>query len=293
MTVQEYLTQAKESLQSGETEQNLSDAKENYEKALEMENDNPEAYLGIADVYIRENDYDGAKEVLEDGMETTGDISISQKIREMESGSIFDSDGKIRIRRGYDEEGNLKWYHKVFYREDKKEKGTGLYTPDGEEMAYVKAVYNAEGQFIEGAGYSGEDGSLDIGKMTYDENGNCVTVSQYTLDGEWKQTTSYVYDEEGHMIEEHYEDPSGGKSMAKYDLDENGNQVKISFYNENGLMNYNTMEYDKNDNCIRENFYSKDGNLDGYSILKYNDDHVLIQEEEYDAAGNLLYSTEG
>lgn len=71
---------------SGETVENLTAAKVDYEKAIELDEALAEAYLGLADVYIRQGDYEKALEVLQQGLEQIGnDQLISGKIKEIET----------------------------------------------------------------------------------------------------------------------------------------------------------------------------------------------------------------
>jgi len=58
---------------SGETEENLAAALVDYEQAIELDETNAEAYLRLANVYIFRSDYDKAWEVLQQGLEKTGD----------------------------------------------------------------------------------------------------------------------------------------------------------------------------------------------------------------------------
>ena len=70
----------------GETEDNLTAAQADYEKAIELNVVSVEAYLGLADIYTRRGDYDRAVEILRDGIEKTGDNqAITDKLAEMEN----------------------------------------------------------------------------------------------------------------------------------------------------------------------------------------------------------------
>lgn len=68
---------------SGETEENLVAAKADYEKAIELDETLAEAYLGLTDVYIQQGDFESALEILEHGYEKTGEVKLSNRIREI------------------------------------------------------------------------------------------------------------------------------------------------------------------------------------------------------------------
>ena len=89
----------------GETEENLAAAQADYEQAIELEETNVDAYLGLADVYIRQGNYVKALETLKDALpKTENNQSIADKIQEIENGSAADSSGNLRWTRNEVEE---------------------------------------------------------------------------------------------------------------------------------------------------------------------------------------------
>ena len=65
---------------SGETEDNLTAAKADYETAIELDETSAEAYLGLADVFIRQGDYEKAQVILKQGLEITGDGKLQEQL---------------------------------------------------------------------------------------------------------------------------------------------------------------------------------------------------------------------
>lgn len=71
---------------SGETEENLLAAQADFETAVELDVSNPEAWLGLADIFIRQEGYEKALEILQRGSNSTGgDKTITEKINEIEA----------------------------------------------------------------------------------------------------------------------------------------------------------------------------------------------------------------
>ena len=56
-------------VKSGGTEENLTAAKADYERAIEFDETSAEAYLGLADMYVRQGDTEKALEILRKGLE--------------------------------------------------------------------------------------------------------------------------------------------------------------------------------------------------------------------------------
>ena len=168
-----YVGRAQAYIESGETEENLSAALADYDNALALDDMNPDIYLGIADVYIRQGDYENVKEILNQALGKLGENeAISEKLNELENGDIKDSDGKTHRRRGFDENGNLLWYHDLFYGTDGMESKVIAYTADGVETGQVECFYN--GSQEQGYDYSLGTGELTMWRQEYDERGNVI-----------------------------------------------------------------------------------------------------------------------
>lgn len=77
-------------------------------KALELSEADAEAYLGLADLRIRQQDYEGVLSLLEEGLEKAGDdAELTEKIAELESGTITDAQHRRRRYSFFDEGGSL------------------------------------------------------------------------------------------------------------------------------------------------------------------------------------------
>ena len=65
--------------------ENLTFAKADYEKAIELDGVSVEAYLGLADIYTQRGEYDKAMKILLDGIEKAGENqAIMDKLAEVE-----------------------------------------------------------------------------------------------------------------------------------------------------------------------------------------------------------------
>ncbi len=136
---------------SGETEENLTLALADYEAALRLDDTVVEAYLGIADVYIRRGDYDSALEILQEGLEKTDyNEEIAAKIEEIESGTVVDSAGNIRRQSSYDGDGALIWYHEFTYNADGTQASVTSYDVVGNQTGHVDMEYGDDGKKTRG-----------------------------------------------------------------------------------------------------------------------------------------------
>lgn len=71
---------------TGSGDDNLGLALADFQKAVQLDEQNTDAYLGIADVYIQQGNHDAAMEILKEALEKTGNSdSVSGRISELEA----------------------------------------------------------------------------------------------------------------------------------------------------------------------------------------------------------------
>lgn len=277
---------------SGETEENLAAALEDYQSALELDDTRADAYLGLADVYIRQGEYGKAQDILEKGFEKTRDQSIADKISEIESGIFLDSSSNVRrvneyneshelagystttyneygsIQRSssYDQNGNLLYYHTYTYWKDnlRREK-VFTYLADGSLMAYERYEYDISGKQIGEYFYNGDEALQQYRLTEYNSAGRPSRTSEYNGDG--TSRGYYVYEWDGDNPTKYYQYDEDGRLTRTIidEYDDKGNHVKQSCYGSDGALEYYyTYEYDKDGNMVQQNEYAGDGKLSRY-----------------------------
>jgi hypothetical protein len=102
------------------------------------------AYLGLAEVYIAQNDFGKAAEILQQGIDATGDESLQKRLEEINSGNISDYWGNQRKRSGYDAGGALQWYHVMDYKDGREIRCTS-YDAAGTQIGQVEVLYDEQG----------------------------------------------------------------------------------------------------------------------------------------------------
>ena len=75
-----YLERGNAYIRDGETEDNLTMALTAYQQAVDLDSAMAEAYLGIADVYTAQKHYDKLREILEQGVNATGDNRLRSQL---------------------------------------------------------------------------------------------------------------------------------------------------------------------------------------------------------------------
>lgn len=287
----EYVKRAEELILSGETKGNLSDALKDYEKALKLDERSAEAYLGAADVYIRRLDFEQALQILQTGLDKTGgDPDIAAKIKELESGNVKDSQGRLRRRSIYDEDGQLLRYYALTYDENGINDSITSFDASGATTSFVKldpdrsdgrvviAVWDetywdgfvpeiqeldAEGRVAKRTRYYA-DWAVNFSEIyTYDQNGRVIREDVWNQDGKLTSYQMYKYDGSGQMTEEWFYDADGSLHGHKaFTYDANGNRIRTDQYDRTGqLLRYATFEYDSRNYLIKETRFSADGTL--------------------------------
>ena len=279
-----YAARGSAYIHSGETEAHLKAAQADYEKAVSLDGSYARDYLGLADIHIRKKEYDKALEVLNQGLEKTGDdTGISDKIAEIQSGNIKDSEDNERKFSSYDAEGNLIWYHEYFYDENGEKCRVVAYDGAGVQTDEMEVAYDEQGHLTDTFGYIEKDGTLYKIVHEYDDSGNRAKTDRYDSDGALDSYKTYEYDEKGNLVQEQYFDSSENlQAYFVYEYDENDRIKKHSQYGaDKKLRSYWVFEIDSDGQRTKDSFYDGDGALECYYVYHYDDDGNLVEREEF------------
>ena len=266
----------------GETEENMELARLDYEKALELDKKNPQGYLGLADLKIRQGEYGEAVEILEDGLEKVKDgEKIKKKIEEMEGGEFTDSQHRMR-RRDFYRDGDLAWRHDYYYDEQGRRTQIIAYDASGKRIGKGDEVYDGEGRKTQAYGWETQNGKLMKETYEFDEDGNRVKRNVYDTDGNFVYYDVDEYDGKGHLVKSSQYLAEGDLDVYyTYDYDGDGNRTRQNHYTEDGtLVSYHVYEYDENGNCVKDSCYRGNGKLRDYTVYEYDEDGELISERQ-------------
>ncbi len=269
----------------GETEENMELAQADYEKALELDEAVTEAWLGLADLCIRQNDLEGALGFLETGIARTGNNDgLQAKIQEIESGTVADSQGRQRRFAAFDESGSLMWYHEYFYDTQGKRIKAVSYDVAGAQTGSGEYLYNEAGKCIQGCSYNASDGIFFKTTYEYDADGNLVRQDTYSTEGELDNYHLVQYDE--NRRETRRDEYDGEGNLLKYYIfgyDENGNQTSEDIYGPDGtLFNSMCFEVDENGKRIKASRYDRDGKLTSYTTYEYDSEGKRVSSQDFE-----------
>ena len=130
----------------------------------------------------------------------------------------------------------------------------------------------------------------------YDSLKNIIKYSRY-IDGEYKYSREYIYNEKGVMIESLDFDCQGkGRGKKKFKYDDNGKCIEKSCYSRrNKLFWTDTIKYDNNGNKIEEVEYNTNekfkpfGGFHHKTVYKYDERGNLTEETKYLPNGDFEY----
>ena len=166
-----------------------------FTAAIEIEPNNPNGYLFLAEVYIAQNDFEKAKDILESGYAVTKSQDLQDKISEIASGNIKDYFGNLRKYSYFDEDGVLLWTHLTDYNEKNIATRITCLDANGKEIAQVIYEYDSEGRkTVDSGGYNYADGIFTRVINEYDNDGNLVKASSYNIiSGMMEEYRTYTY----------------------------------------------------------------------------------------------------
>lgn len=282
---QVYIQRAQYLIAQGETEENLAAALADYEKAKELGYTAANLWLGMADVYIRQGDYDKALDILQQGLKAVGDNpEILAKIAELENWHITDSDGVVRTRVRHlyvsQFDGETGWFHIIRY--DAQGREVQVYLTH--EMAMgeivngmkVDILYDEQGRRVQTYDFYPSFGELIKVTNTYNEQGLLVQQERTMNENPvFDYRYLYEYDDQGREISREIQDSKGewywrstcewdGMTMIEQKVNAMGEGpwAVQSTYDENGrllkVVEFDTVteyQYDAMENQIRQTTY--------------------------------------
>lgn len=260
-----------------------------FTAAIEIDPRQADAYLGLAEVYIAQNKFDKALEILQKGYDLLGDERLRSCIDEIESGNFSDYWGNVRSLYYYDENGQLAWSQQYDYDSERKQVKSTSFSADGVESSHVEFEYNEDGKVIRGGGgYFVDDGILILMGIEYNADGQISKRNLYSsITGEMESYTINLY-EDGELIRR--EDYGADGVLRNYSItyiDEEGNSVNEDYSGDGELLRYYINEYDDNGVHTAQVYYDAEGNIMHWNSYEYDADGYLAKQVTYDADGNV------
>ncbi len=130
------------------SEGNYEEAVIAFTAAIELEPKKADAYLGMADVYIAQNNFDAAIAILEQGLAEMDDEALQARLDELNEGNVSDFWGNVRKVSTYDGSGLLIRYEEYEYIDGKKSMIT-CYDGDGIQIGQGNLLYDANGNTLQ------------------------------------------------------------------------------------------------------------------------------------------------
>jgi len=279
-----------EALESGDA----NAAYEYFEAARAHDETRPFGWLGLAELLIRDYDFEGAEILLTEALEKTGnDPLIAEKLEMLHSASVSDSDGRILRANGFDGDGVLQYYIIHAYRVDGKPDSWTCYDAEGSQIGYIQMEYDDLGratkEAVEYFYYDAAPCSLGWVEYVYDEEGNQAETYMYTPDGALDNSTRNTYNEAGLIVCQISYLGTEVDRIQHYTYDPQGRLERVDSCDANDkLENYVLWSYDEAGHCIERCYYYADGMLFRREVLEYDENGILQKIESYDGSGELM-----
>lgn len=255
------------------------EAAEAFLAAIDIDPDRPEAYKRAARAYVKLDDYESARDILQEGIDETDDDDLIDELEDLEE----DMGGKT----GDDTSSGSLWEEDV---PTEPEAMVTVYLPTRME----KTIY-------------GDTNTVWVEIYAYDSLGNRVERTQYKPDGSLNFTEYMEYDAEGRLIRRTYQ---GGSytSVYNYVYDSLGRQIEVSYNDEvysytlddQGRLSryqdddseYSVYVYGEDGWSHVRYVYKADGTMTEYTQVYCDHRGNITSTWRYTAEGSLLYRTD-
>lgn len=126
--------------------------------------------------------------------------------------TCFDGAGEQQYQQTYDYDENsyciketytsdtLSYWYDIERDEDGRETKRTMRTDDGDETMTIASSYDAEGQLVKSTTYD-DDAIQNWDEYAYDADGNQISCTSYTADGQVSTAWEYTYDTHGNLIQ--------------------------------------------------------------------------------------------
>lgn len=268
-------------------EMNYEEAIVAFNTAIEIDPMNEEAYLGLVESYIRTGEFDAALEYAKKGFELTGNKQLKEKIDMIESGNITASNGWTMKRSLFDGDSNLISYITYTYDIQGREATCSAYNGEGALVDEEKSLYDGAGnQIVRPAITNYSEYRLGRDEITYNSNGDVISVKHYDENGALYNCDEYEYNTEGKISSKKCYDEFGVLlHYEEYGYDSKGNEIN-RIYDDAGNLNVYE-EYDSKGNLIIGKTYDRDGNLIQYTESEFDFEGNWIGTKYFDGSGNM------
>ena len=233
-------------------------------------------------------------ETLETGLDkTNGGPELAAKIKELESGNVKDSQGRLRRRSIYDENGQLLRYYALTYDENGVNDSVTSFDASGAMTGFVKLDSDRSDSRVVIAVQDGDVFVPEIQEL--DAEGRVVKRTRYYADSTVDFSEIYTYNQNGRVIREDVQNQDGElTSYQVYEYNNSGQMTEEWFYDADGslhghkaftgqLLRYTTFEYDSRNRLIKESRFGADGTLWDTTVYQ---DGEQIGHKDYE--GNTL-----
>lgn len=254
-----------------------------FEAAIDIDPKKPDAYLALADVYIKTDEPDMAETVLRDALEVTGDDArIEQMIERLpDIVEPEDSDGAKEVPDATaapaSVDRNIAAYTSTGY----------WHLLDGTHNGQLETICNADGEPLEVRSYDW-DGD-EAWHEYYQYDGNTRTGVYYSGDGSSSRRDECTYDDRGNLLEETYYNPDGSVFYRyEYEYDAADNMLNSVYYGSDGKVGFRVeFEYDAAGGLLRRVTCGPDANVENWTEYENDAEGKALKATWYDNEGNI------
>ena len=225
-------TQAQENKQNG----NYDDAIAGFQSVIESDPKNYLSYLELADIYIRNHEFQQAYDILTLGKENVEEIyipTIDDKLLDFNSANVIvDSDntphGKIHIT-----DGQIIWAHLYEYDAQNERLTSVTHCDDeGNVIAQIELTFNERNQPLTSYAYY-NNGTIEKVEFEYNSNGQLCKTNEYDADGNPAGYSINEFDADGYKVKETKYNADGSSHWTlvySHNVAEKKTELEIFFY---------------------------------------------------------------
>ncbi len=225
-------TQAQEHKQAG----NYDDAISGFLSVIESDPKMYLSYLELADIYIRNNEFQKAYDILTLGKENVEEAdlpALENKLLEFNRANVIVDSGNVPHGKAHITDAKIQWAHQYGYDiENKRLTSVTHCDGEGNVIARIDLTFNERNQPLTSYAYY-TDGSIEKVEFEYNANGQLCKTNEYDTNGNPAGYSINEFDAEGYKVKESkfYADGSSHWTLIySHNVTEKSTDLEIFFY---------------------------------------------------------------
>ncbi len=214
----------------------FEDAIAGFQSVIESDPKMYLSYLELADIYIRNNEFQNAYDILTQGKENVEEadlFALENKLLDFNKANVIVDSSNVPHGKTHITDGKIQWEHRYGYDiENNRLTSVTHFDSEGNVIAQVELTFNERNQPLTSYAYY-TDGNIEKVEFEYNSAGQLCKTTEYDTEGNLSGYSINEFDADGYKIKEtrYYADGSNHWTLVySHNVAEKKTELEFFFY---------------------------------------------------------------